>query len=191
MKNLIYMLFLPMFMMGQSSGNNDSQKESVSVSEKKQLDKTAGFIEKNFSKPVINAYQNRAIDKVNEFYNYLILLQNATTSDLQNELKQNIKLLLINENLSFQNIVDFQNKKETIDEIFIQIIEKKLTFSMPIINQNPYMNHNDFEFLYTLAVEVNKQVKQLNLTQKVYLFPLEKQFGTTKKTVWELKLGAF
>ena len=62
---------------------------------------------------------------------------------------------------------------------------------MPIINQNPYMNHNDFEFSYTLAVEVNKQVKQLNLTQKVYLFPLEKQFGTTKKTVWELKLGAF
>ena len=62
---------------------------------------------------------------------------------------------------------------------------------MPIINQNPYQNHNDFEFLYTLSVEVNSEVKQLNLTQKVYLFPLEKQFGTTKKTVWEFKLGAF
>lgn len=178
-------------MIGQSSGNNNSQKESVSVNEKKQLDKTAGFIEKNFNKPVINAYQNRALDKLNEFYSYLVLLQNATTSDLQNELKQNIKQLLITENLSFQNIIDFQNKKYSIDEILNQIIDKRLTFSMPVINQNAYLNHNDFEFSYTLKVEVNKEVKQLNLTQKVFLYPVEKTFGTTKKTVWELKLGAF
>ena len=102
MKNLIYiLLFFPMFVIGQSSGNTNSQKENVSVSEKKQLNKTARFIENNFSKPAINAYQNRAVDKLNEFYNYLILLQNANTSELQNELKQNVKQLLINENLNF------------------------------------------------------------------------------------------
>ncbi len=192
MKHLIYIFILfPMLVIGQSSGNNDSQKESLSTSQKKQLDKTTGFIEKNFSKPVINAYQNRALDKLNEFYNYLILLQNATTSELQNELKQNIKQLLINENLSFQNIIDFQNKKYSIDEILSQVMEKKLTVAMPVVNQNAYLNHNDFEFSYTLSVTVNGQVKQLNLTQKVYLFPVEKIFGTTKKTVWELKLGEF
>lgn len=192
MKNLLYIFILfPMLVIGQSSGNTDSQKESLSSSQKKQLDKTTGFIEKNFSKPVINAYQNRALDKLNEFYNYLILLQNATTSELQNELKQNIKQLLINENLSFQNIIDFQNKKYSIDEILGQVLEKKLLFEMPVVSQNTSLNHNDFEFSYTLSVTVNGQVKQLNLTQKVYLFPIEKTFGMTKKTVWELKLGAF
>lgn len=192
MKNLLYIFILfPMLVIGQSSGNTDSQKESLSTSQKKQLDKTTGFIEKNFSKPVINAYQNRALDKLNEFYNYLILLQNATTSELQNELKQNIKQLLINENLSFQNIIDFQNKKYSIDEILGQVLEKKLLFEMPVVSQNTSLNHNDFEFSYTLSVTVNGQVKQLNLTQKVYLFPIEKTFGMTKKTVWELKLGAF
>ena len=183
MKNLIYIFILfPMFIIGQSSGNTDSQKESVlSTSQKKQLDKTTGFIGMNFSKPVINAYQNRALDKLNEFYNYLILLQNATTSELQNELKQNIKQLLLNENLSFQNIIDFQNKKYSIDEILNQVMEKKLTVAMPVVNQNAYLNHNDFEFSYTLSVAVNGQVKQLNLTQKVYLFPVEKILSEIQK----------
>ena len=192
MKNLIYiLLFFPMFVIGQSSGNTNSQKENVSVNEKKQLDKTASFIENNFSKPVINAYQNRALNKLNEFYNYLILLQNANSSELQSELKQNVKQLLVNGNLSFQNVIDLQNKKYSIDEILTQIIEKKITFSMPIIQNNAYLNHNDFEFSYTLKVTVNGEVKQLILTQKVYLFPVDKTFGTTKKTVWELKLGEF
>lgn len=193
MKHLIYIFILfPMFVMGQSSGNTDTQKESVFVSnKKKQLDKTAGFIWNNFSKPAINAYQNRAVDKINEFYAYLILLQTAENSDLQNQLQQNIKGLLFGNDLSFQNLIDVQHKKYSIDEFLTQIITKKVIVSMPIIDKNAYINHNDFEFSYTLFVEVNQEVKQLNLNQKVYLFPMEKSFGNTKKTVWELKLGTF
>lgn len=192
MKQLFYIvLFFPMLIIGQSSGNTTSQKEIVSVNKKTQNDKTVGFISSNFSKPVINAYQNRALDKLNEFYSYLILLQNAETLELQNQLKLSIKALFINDNLSFQNIIDFQNKKQTIDEVLSQVVEKKIRFSMPIINENPNLNHNDFEFTFFLKTEVNKEVKQFNLTQKVYLFPLEKTFGNAKKTVWELKLGEF
>ena len=106
MKHLIYiLLFFPMFMIGQSSGNTNSQKESVSVSEKKQLDKTAGFIWNNFKKPTIQAYQNRALNKINEFYNYLILLQSVDNSELQNQLKQNIKELFFCDTVSFQNFL--------------------------------------------------------------------------------------
>jgi len=193
MKNLIYiLLFFPMFVIGQSSGNTTSQKESVTASEKKmKLDKTVGFIWNNFNKSEIKAYQNRASDKLDEFYNYLILLQSAENSELQNQLKQNIKDLFFGNEVRFQNIVDSQNKKYTIDEILIQVIEKKITFSMPVIDQNAYLNHNDFEFSYILKVVVNNEVKQLNLTQKVYLNLNEKTFGTNKKTVWELKLGGF
>jgi hypothetical protein len=193
MKNLIYiLLFFPMFMIGQSSGNTNSQKESVTASEKKmKLDKTAGFIWNNFNKPEINAYQNRALDKLNEFYNYLILLQSADNSELQNQLKLNIKELFFGDTASFQNIIDSQNKKYSIDEILTQVIDKKIAFTMPVINQNAYLNHNDFEFSYTVKVVVNNEVKQLNLTQKVYLHLNEKTFGTVKKMVWELKLGEF
>jgi len=193
MKNLIYiLLFFPMFMIGQSSGNTNSQKETMTADEKKmKLDKTAGFIWNNFNKPEINAYQNRASDKLEEFYNYLILLQSADNSELQNQLKLNIKELFFGETVSFQNIVDSQNKKYSIDEILTQVIEKKITFSMPIIDQNAYLNHNDFEFAYTVKVVVNNEVKQLSLTQKVYLHLNEKTFGTAKKMVWELKLGGF
>ncbi len=193
MKNLIYiLLFFSIFAIGQSSGNTNTQKESVTASEKKmKLDKTAGFIWNNFNKPEINAYQNRASDKLEEFYNYLILLQSADNSELQNQLKLNIKELFFGETVSFQNIVDSQNKKYSIDEILTQVIEKKITFSMPIIDQNAYLNHNDFEFAYTVKVVVNNEVKQLSLTQKVYLHLNEKAFGTVKKMVWELKLGGF
>lgn len=193
MKNLIYiLLFFPMFMIGQSSGNTTSQKEVVTASEKKmKLDKTAGFIWNNFNKSEIKAYQNRASDKLDEFYNYLILLQSADTSELQNQLKQNIKDLFFGDQVSFQNIIDSQNKKYSIDEILTQVIEKKITFSMPVINQDAYLNHNDFEFSYTVKVVVNNEVKQLNLAQKVYLNLNEKTFGATKKIVWELQLGGF
>jgi hypothetical protein len=38
----------------------------------------------------------------------------------------------------------------------------------------------------------NKSVtKTYNFTQKVYFFPVQKSFGSNKKTVWELKLGEF
>jgi hypothetical protein len=193
MKNLIYIFILfPMFLIGQSSSTSDSQKERVTVSEKKmKLDKTAGFIWNNFNKLEIKAYQNRASDKLNEFYNYLILLQSAENSELQDQLKLSIKELFFGDTVSFQNIVDTQNKKYSIDEILTQVIEKKITFSMPVIDQNAYLNHNDFEFSYTVKVVVNNEVKQLSLFQKVYFNEIEKTFGSTKKWVWELKLGGF
>lgn len=193
MKKLFYLiLFFPIFMIGQSSGNISSQKESVSVHEKKMsVDKTAGFIWNNFNKPTINAYQNRALDKLKEFYSYLILLQTTDDSELQNQLQLTIKGLLFDDRVNFQNFIDVENKKYTIDELLTQVVQKKIVFFMPIIYPNAYLNHNDFEFSLTLKVEVNKQLKQLNVNQKVFLGIDEKTFGNEKKLVWNLKLGGF
>jgi hypothetical protein len=159
--------------------------------ERKSIDKTTGFIESNFNKKTINAYENRAKDKLNEFYDYLILLQSSNSLELQNQLKQNIKQLMINDDLTFQNIIENLNDKLSIDDFLNQLILKKVKINLPNNIQNTTINHNDFEFSYILEIIINEETKILNLTQKVYLFPVEKYFGSSKKTVWELKLGSF
>ena len=57
--------------------------------------------------------------------------------------------------------------------------------------QNSNVNTSSFDISYQLIVTNKSVTKTYNLTQKVYLFPLLKTFGSTQKNVWELKLGEF
>ena len=68
--------------------------------------------------------------------------------------------------------------------------ENKLVVSVNDI-QNIAVNENSFNVKYQLLVTSKSVTKTYNFNQKVYLFPVQKTFGSNKKTVWELKLGEF
>lgn len=192
MKHLIYiLLFFPIFMIGQSAGNTNSQKESVSTS--KELSKKLGgtnSITSNFNSKVIVAYANQSEKLITDFYNYLSLYNQSETNDLHIELDKSIQQMFLSEMIMVEDFINGTNERITLLKLLQYCKENQ--FEVSVSNfQNSAMNANNFNINYQLLVTNKSVTKTYNLSQKVYLFPAEKTFGDTKKMVWELKLGSF
>ncbi len=191
MKNLIYiLLFFPMLVIGQSSGNTNSQKESISVDKEVSKKAVTSSISANFNSKVILAYANQGEQLITDFYGYLALYNQSETTDLQKELDKSVQQMFLSETTLIEDFINGTNKKITLLQLLKHCKENKFVVSVNQI-QNTSVNVNNFEMKYQLLVTNKSVTKTYNLTQKVYLFPVEKTFGTTKKTVWELKLGEF
>lgn len=179
-----------MFLIGQSSGHTNSQKESMSV-EKEVSKKAVGkSISANFNSKVVLAYANQSERLITDFYTYLSLYNQLETSDLQRELDKSIQQMFLSEKVLIEDFINGTNRKITLLQLLQYCKENKVVVSVKNI-QNLAVNTNSFDVKYQVQITNKSETKMYNLTQKVYLFPVEKQFGTTKKTVWELKLGEF
>lgn len=192
MKNLIYiLLFSPMLVIGQSSGNTDSQKESVLVakeSSKKQV--FFSSITNNLNAKVVVAYANKSSEVITDFYNYLTLYNQSETLDLQKEIDQSIKQMYWSENVLIEDFINGTNKKITLLQFLQYCKENKFVVTVSNL-QNTTVEANHFVMKYQLLVTNKSITKTYNLSQKVYLYPVLKTFGNTEKVVWELKLGEF
>lgn len=192
MKNLIYiLLFFPMLLIGQSSGNNNSVKEEV-VAAKELSKKTVpvNSIAAQFNAKVIAAYSNQSEQFIADFYNYLTLYSQSESADLQQEIDKSILQMCLSENMLVNDFINGSDKKITLLQLLQLCKENKFVVTLSNI-QNTALNANNFEMKYQLLVTNKSVTKTYNLVQKVYLFPVLKSFGTTQKTVWELKLGEF
>lgn len=192
MKNLIYIVvFFPLLLIGQSTGNTNNHKEEVSVSQES-LKKAASTnsIAANFNAKVIVAYSKQSEQLIIDFYNYLTLYNQSETTDLQKELDKSIIQMFLSETILIEDFINGTNKKITLLQFLQYCKENKFLFTVKSI-QNTAVNANNFEMKYQLLVTNKLEMKSFNLTQKVYLFPVLKTFGNTQKTVWELKLGEF
>ena len=191
MKLLIYiLLFFPIFVIGQSSGNTNSQKENVSVDKEVSKKSVATSISANFNSKVILAYANQSEQLITDFYNYLTLYNQSESPDLQKELDKSILQMFLSETTLIEDFINGTNKKITLLQLLQYCKENKFVVTVNNV-QNHAVNANNFDMKYQLLVTNKSVTKTYNLTQKVYLFPVEKTFGNTKKTVWELKLGEF
>lgn len=191
MKHLIYiLLFFPIFMIGQSSGNTNSQKENVSVEKELSKKSVATSISANFNSKVIVAYANQSEQLIADFYNYLTLYNQSETTDLQKELDKSIQQMYVSQTTLIEDFINGTNKKITLLQLLQYCKENKFVVTVNTI-QNNAVNANNFDIKYQLLVTNKSETKTYNLTQKVYLFPVVKNFGNTQKTVWELKLGEF
>lgn len=192
MKKLVYILVIyPMLVIGQSSGHTNNQKEEVSVSKevaKKVLPENA--IATNFNSKVIVAYVNQGEQLIADFYNYITLYNQSETTDLQKEIDKNIQQMFVSENVLVEDFINGTNKKITLSQFLQYCKENKFVVTVSTI-QNSNVNTSSFDIDYQLMVTNKSVTKTYNLTQKVYLFPVLKTFGSTQKTVWELKLGEF
>jgi hypothetical protein len=192
MKNLIYIIFIfPLFIFGQSSNKSETQKEAVSMDEqvsKKTM--SSNSIANNFNAKVISAYANQSEQLITDFYSYLSLYNQSETTELQNEIDKAIQQMYFSDNVLIEDIIYGTNKKITLLQLLKYCKENKFVVSINNI-QNTAVMANNFDMKYQLLVTNKLETKVYQITQKVFLYPLEKQFGTINKTVWELKLGAF
>lgn len=179
-----------MFVIGQSSGTSDSQKEEVSVNKELSKKAVASSISANFNSKVILAYANQSEQLIADFYAYLTLYNQSETADLQKELDKSIQQMFLSDTVLVEDFINGTNKKITLSQLLQYCKENKFVITVNTI-QNKAVNANSFDMKYQLLVTNKSETKTYNLTQKVHLFPVEKTFGNSKKTVWELKLGEF
>jgi hypothetical protein len=193
MKQVIYysILIFPIFLFGQSAGRNESQKESVTLSEevsKKIMNSNS--IALNFNTKVILAYASKSEQLIIDFYTYLAMYNLSDTTDLQLEIDKSVQQMYFSEKVLVEDFITGSNQKITLLQLLQFCKENKFVVSINGI-QNIAVNENSFNIKYQLLVTSKSETKSYNFTQKVYLFPVQKTFGSNKKTVWELKLGEF
>jgi hypothetical protein len=178
-------------MFGQSSGNNNSQKESVSV-DKESSKKRVFFssIKDNLNAKVVVAYGNKSSEVITDFYNYLTFYNQSETADLQKELDKSIQQMFVSETTLIEDFINGTNKKITLLQFLQYCKENKFVVSVSNL-QNTAVESNHFVMKYQLLVTNKSVTKTYNLSQKVYLYPVVKTFGNTEKVVWEIKLGEF
>lgn len=146
-------------------------------------------IKGNFSKVSIKAYQESALLKMEDYYNYLALLSNTSTSDaLKTEIKAALFSLFKN---NYIQVFDFTLEgKKTIS--LIELVEKikNKNYRFLISNAtNTFLSNDYWTTAYDLEVRQEDHNRMLKCSQRVYFTPTTKRFGTTVKEVWTIKLG--
>ena len=193
MKQIIYysLLIFPLFLFGQSSDKNQSKKEAVSLTEEVSKKTMYSYsIDVNFNAKVISAYANQSEQLITDFYAYLAMYSQSDIVDLHKELDTTITQLFLSDNVLVEDFITGSNQKITLLQALQFCKENKFVVSISDI-QNTAVNENSFNIKYQLLVTSKSVTKTYNFTQKVYFFPVQKTFGSNKKTVWELKLGEF
>lgn len=180
MKNsFCLLLFIPFLMIAQS--NTTVSKESKIVA-----------IESKFSKPVVLAYQNQAINTIMDFYNYINLYKETEHSTaLETEIDKSIQNLFLNTTVSLKNIFNDTDKSLSLDEFLTECKEQSVSILVNDFEENNVISDTFFTFQYKIDTTINNKTTTYTINQKVYFFPNEKQFGTQTKNVWQLKLGEF
>lgn len=185
------LLIFPLFLFGQSSDRNQSQKEAVSLTQevsKKTINSNS--IAVNFNSKVISAYATQSEQLITDFYTYLAMYSQSDAIDLHKELDTTITQLFLSDKVLVEDFITGSNQKITLVQALQFCKENDLVVSVTEI-QNIAVNENSFNIKYQLLVTNKLVTKTYSFTQKVYLFPVQKAFGSNKKTVWELKLGEF
>ena len=177
MKTKVFTFLLLAFALttfGQSSNTNASSKVAIKT---------------NFSFQAIKAFQESAVFKIEDYYDYLELYANATTSDtLQQQLKVAIHNLFVE---SQPKVIDFttsENKPILLTKLLDKIKKKNYTFKLTNI-ENSIVAADFWTTKYNLEINEGTQRCNIEVFSKVIFKPIEKQFGKTTKEVWTLFLG--
>lgn len=114
----------------------------------------------------------------------------SNTPELQYEIDNAIQQIYLSNSVLIEDFIYGTNKKITLLQLLKYCKENKFVVSVTNV-QNTAVTANNFDMKYQLLVSNKSETKEYSITQKVFLFPVQKQFGTNNKTVWELKLGDF
>jgi len=143
-------------------------------------------IKTNFSMKVLEAYEENSFSKVKDFYQFLQIYSDVTTSEaLKEQVKGNIYSLY---KTNSQIIDFFSSGKITLEKLLEKINAKGLKFKVKNIQKEATSN-NFWTNFYTLEIISEKEILQHKIYQKIYFYPEEKSFGNKKKEVWTILLG--
>src|SRR5690554_292984 len=156
----------------------------------------AGFrktsISSSFSPVEIEAYQESADKKIEDFYSYLNLLSDKYISQkVKTEIKEGILLLFKNNRLEVVDFISDENTRVSLSA-FLDKVEKSESIRFKLIKKEDTVPELSIDYWfseYTVEVELNGEKYVNKISKKVNLSPVYKQFGNTYKEVWEIKLG--
>lgn len=148
-------------------------------------------ISSSFSPVQIEAYQESANKKIEDFYSYLNLLSDKNTSEkIQTEIRQNIFLLFKNKNVEITDFTSDEKQKVLLSDFLNKLESQKTRFSLTKKEtQEPKLFLEYWVSEYWIEVELNGEKSIKKISQKIYFSPIYKKFGNKSKEVWEIKLG--
>jgi|SRR5690554_873269 len=155
----------------------------------------AGFrktsISSSFSPVEIEAYQESAYKKIEDFYSYLNLLSDKSISEkAKAEIRENIFLLFKNKRVGVVDLTSGKNQKLSVSEFLEKVEKHKISFRFSEKpKQEPELFSDYWLSEYSVEVEINGEKSVKKITQKIYFNPKDKKFGNAYKEVWEIKLG--
>lgn len=143
-----------------------------------------------FSEPTLLAYQENAKTKVEDFYQYLQLLTDASRSkELRKEVKLNIIALFKNDEVLLPDL-----KSDDLGVVKLQLFLNALETGPPLKFELGSMSSQQIELncwniSYSLKIIYGDKKRMLNLVQRIYLSKNIKAFGANSKYVWQVFLG--
>ena len=146
-------------------------------------------IKANFTMASVKAYQESATLKIEDYYQYLILLSSETTTEtLKDEIRTSIYSLFESENIKVIDFTSTENATISLNELIDKITNKNYSFSVSNF-ENSIVATDYWTSQYQLTISQNKIPMKFQYFQKIGFKPVIKTFGTTKKEVWTLFLG--
>lgn len=148
-------------------------------------------ISSSFSPVEIEAYQESADKKIEDFYSYLNLLSDEKISEkTKNEIRENIFLLFKNNRIEVIGFSSEKNKKLSLTDFLKNVENQKMKFKLKDKTESiPEIFDNYWISEYSLEIESSQEKSVRKITQKIYFNPKNKKFGSNTKEVWEIKLG--
>lgn len=174
------------------STSNSVKKELTKPIEESANEKSVvkASIKAAFPVAVYEAYQNQAQQKIVDFYAYLTALAQAKDGAEQEEIKKAILLDFALTQLEVLDITATTPKNIPLLDLLNKVRQTSTTFSCTNFKEEG-MGETYFNISYDLTTQHNANQTTTRITQKVQFTPKTKSFGTTQKTIWELKLLAF
>lgn len=170
----LFFLFFTFALMGQNATTTVSVKKPIKTS---------------FSMQSVKAYQESAVFKIKDYYNYLEIYSNSKTSDsLKLQTKTAIHNLFENKNMEVIDITTFEKYCIQIDKLLDKVANKNFKFKMTHIEHS--IAAQDFwTTKYYLQVIEGEEICNLEVFSQVVFKPIQKVFGSKTKEVWTLFLG--
>lgn len=142
----------------------------------------------NFSTKSIEAYQEKSQNKIVEFYEYLTLYSHEENPELRKQIRENL-FLMTKPHLVIPDFIHPSAEALTLDKFLSKIENRSWEFSIRSAEDPGAIGINNWVNAYTLSLKQEGETLNFIVNQTIYFQPLEKQFGSKSKTVWEMKLG--
>lgn len=171
---IILFLLITSTFLGQSNNTTVVAKKSIKSS---------------YSMQSIKAYQESAVYKIKDYYNYLEVYSNSKTSDtLKVQLKSAIHNLFESKNMEVVDVTATDKYCIKIDKLLEKLSDKNYKFKLTDFESSIAVQDFWTTKYYLQVIDEDEQCT-IEVFTKVVFKPVQKKFGSKTKEVWTLFLG--
>ncbi|HEX8268763.1 MAG TPA: hypothetical protein VF581_02625 [Flavobacterium sp.] len=147
-------------------------------------------IKNSFSSVALQAYQQRSVSRITDFYQYLEILASKQTSDeLASQAEQNVIGLFASELTPVTDFTSDEAKSISLLELLRKIRNSGITFEVNESFETPQTFDNYWLVHYGVGIKGSDKFRVFKIHHRIYLQKELKLFGAVQKNVWSLRLG--